>query len=108
MFCGEFKKDSINDKKICGVFMSADSEFEELSLSFSYGDDFDDEYDEDFDDDFDDYEEDDEALDEFDDDADLYYDDVFKEEEDVDEPYDDVEEEDGYGSYRARFQEEED
>ena len=30
--------------------MSADSEFEELSLSFSYGDDFDDEYDEDFDD----------------------------------------------------------
>ena len=46
-------------------------------------------------------------LDEFDDDADLYYDDVFKEEEDVDEPYDDVEEEDGYGSYRDRFQDEE-
>ena len=56
---------------------------------------------------FDDYEDDDEALDEFDDDADLYYDDVFKEEEDVDEPYDDVEEEDGYGTYRTRFQDEE-
>ena len=53
------------------------------------------------------YEEDDEALDDFDDDADLYYDDVFKEEEDVDEPYDDVEEEDGYGSYRSRFQDDE-
>ena len=87
--------------------MSADSDFEELTMSFSYGDDFDDEYDDDFDDDFDDYDEDDEALDEFDDDADLYYDDVFKEEEDVDEPYDDVEEEDGYGSYRDRFQDEE-
>ena len=57
--------------------MSADSDFEELTMSFSYGDDFDDDYDEDFEDDFDDYEEDDEALDEFDDDADLYYDDVF-------------------------------
>ena len=87
--------------------MFADSDFEELTMSFSYGDDFDDDYDEDFDDDFDDYEDDDEALDEFDDDADLYYDDVFKEEEDVDEPYDDVEEEDGYGSYRDRFQDEE-
>ena len=63
--------------------MSADSDFEELTMSFSYGDDFDD-------------------------DADLYYDDVFKEEEDVDEPYDDVEEEDGYGSYRSRFQDDED
>ena len=40
--------------------MSADSDFEELTMSFSYGDDFDDEYDEEFDDDFDDYEEDDE------------------------------------------------
>ena len=87
--------------------MFADSDFEELTMSFSYGDDFDDDYDEDFDDDFDDYEDDDEALDDFDDDADLYYDDVFKEEEDVDEPYDDVEEEDGYGTYRTRFQDEE-
>ena len=41
--------------------MFADSDYEELSMSFSYGDDFDDDYDEDFDDDFDDYEEDDEA-----------------------------------------------
>ena len=36
---------------------------------------------------------------------DLYFDDVFKE-EDVDEPYDDVEEEDGYGSYRSGFDDE--
>lgn len=87
--------------------MSADSEFEELTMSFSYDDDFDD-YEEEYeDDDFDDYEEDDESLDDFDDDAELYYDDVFKEEEDIDEPYDDVEEEDGYGSYRSRFDDEE-
>ena len=32
--------------------MSADSDFEELTMSFSYGDDFDDDYDDDFDDDF--------------------------------------------------------
>ena len=43
--------------------MFADSDFEELTMSFSYGDDFDDEYDEDFDDDFDDYEEDDSRWD---------------------------------------------
>ena len=74
--------------------MTADSDFEELTMSFSYGDDFDD------------YEEDDEALDDFDDDADLYYDDVFKE-EDIDEPYDDHEAEDGYGSYNSGFDDEE-
>ncbi|MBP3742023.1 MAG: hypothetical protein J6J00_03460 [Treponema sp.] len=77
--------------------MFADSDFEEMTMSFSYDDDFDD-YEEDFDDDFDDYEEDDEALDDFDD--------VFKE-EDIDEPYDDVEEEDGYGRYKSGFDDEE-
>ena len=85
--------------------MSANSDFDDLTMNFSFDDNFD-EYDDDkFDDDFNDYEDDDQQLDKFDDEAELYFDDVFKD-DDYDEPYDDQEDEDGYRNYKRSFDEE--